>query len=206
MSPEESIYQACLLRFRPIMMTTMAALLGALPLAIGTGTGSELRRPLGIAVVGGLLVSQFLTLYTTPVIYLVFARLERRFGGLGARAEPTAARAAESAHGEARLGPRSHALRGSQSVNFSEIFIRRPVATVLLTIGPCSARHHRLLQSADRLACRIMDRPTIAFAPICQVAAPTRSRLRSRRLWRPAWAHFRPEGDDVDQHLQPFHM
>jgi multidrug efflux pump len=77
--PEESIYQACLLRFRPIMMTTMAALLGALPLAIGVGTGSELRRPLGIAVVGGLLVSQFLTLYTTPVIYLMFARLERRF-------------------------------------------------------------------------------------------------------------------------------
>ncbi len=77
--PEKSIYQACLLRFRPIMMTTMAALLGALPLAVGTGTGSELRRPLGIAVIGGLLVSQFLTLYTTPVIYLMFARLERRF-------------------------------------------------------------------------------------------------------------------------------
>ena len=76
--PEKSIYQACMLRFRPIMMTTMAALLGALPLAIGAGTGSELRRPLGIAVIGGLLVSQFLTLYTTPVIYLMFARLERR--------------------------------------------------------------------------------------------------------------------------------
>lgn len=78
-SPEESIYQACLLRFRPIMMTTMAALFGGLPLALGSGTGSELRRPLGITIVGGLLLSQILTLYTTPVVYLFFDRLAVRF-------------------------------------------------------------------------------------------------------------------------------
>jgi multidrug efflux pump len=79
--PEEAIYQACLLRFRPIMMTTMAALLGGLPLALGGGTGSELRHPLGITIVGGLLLSQLLTLYTTPVVYLWFDRLAQRFAG-----------------------------------------------------------------------------------------------------------------------------
>jgi multidrug efflux pump len=79
MQPEEAIYQACLLRFRPIMMTTMAALLGAVPLALGSGSGSELRRPLGITIIGGLLISQLLTLYTTPVIYLWFDRLAARF-------------------------------------------------------------------------------------------------------------------------------
>jgi multidrug efflux pump len=78
MKPEEAIYQACLLRFRPIMMTTMAALLGAVPLALGSGSGSELRRPLGITIIGGLLISQLLTLYTTPVIYIWFDRLAAR--------------------------------------------------------------------------------------------------------------------------------
>jgi multidrug efflux pump len=73
--PVEAIYEACLLRFRPIMMTTFAALFGAVPLALGSGTGSELRRPLGITIIGGLLFSQVLTLYTTPVVYLWFDRL-----------------------------------------------------------------------------------------------------------------------------------
>jgi multidrug efflux pump subunit AcrB len=82
LTAREAIYQACLLRFRPIMMTTAAALLGAIPLAFQSGTGSELRKPLGIAIVGGLLLSQFITLYTTPVIYLYLDRLEARLSSL----------------------------------------------------------------------------------------------------------------------------
>jgi multidrug efflux pump len=97
MKPEAAIYQACLLRFRPIMMTTMAALLGAVPLALGSGSGSELRRPLGITIIGGLLISQLLTLYTTPVIYIWFDRLAQRIARrsetatVPAGAEPVAA-------------------------------------------------------------------------------------------------------------------
>src|SRR5213080_3008439 len=83
--PLQGIYQACLLRFRPIMMTTMAAMLGGLPLALGRGTGSEMRRPLGIAIVGGLIVSQCLTLFTTPVVYLFFDRLRTRTAKLATR-------------------------------------------------------------------------------------------------------------------------
>jgi multidrug efflux pump len=96
MDPEAAIFEACMLRFRPIMMTTMAALFGALPLAFGTGTGSELRRPLGITIVGGLVMSQMLTLYTTPVVYLTFDRIRlwvaaRRHPGLDSAGGPIAA-------------------------------------------------------------------------------------------------------------------
>ncbi len=114
MTPLDAIYQACLLRFRPIMMTTMAALLGGVPLALGTGTGSELRRPLGITIIGGLIFSQMLTLYTTPVIYLWFDRLARRV--LAQIARRTAARAG---HGREPMSG------GMSDMNISEPFIQQ---------------------------------------------------------------------------------
>jgi multidrug efflux pump len=89
MNTEDAIFEACMLRFRPILMTTMAALFGALPLAFGTGTGSELRQPLGITIVGGLILSQLLTLYTTPVVYLTLDRIRLYFVGKQQASYPT---------------------------------------------------------------------------------------------------------------------
>jgi multidrug efflux pump subunit AcrB len=111
LSPEQAIHQACLERFRPILMTTMAALLGAVPLAIAVGPGSELRRPLGITIIGGLIVSQVLTLYTTPVIYLLLDRLHRRWWGMGG---PVAAEGAP-AGGRGVFGLRAALLGGGSA-------------------------------------------------------------------------------------------
>jgi multidrug efflux pump len=106
LTPEASIMEAALLRFRPIMMTTLAALLGALPLAIEKGTGSELRNPLGITIVGGLLLSQLLTLYTTPVIYLAMERLRARLTGRPAKQAGDAEQAPHVAStGDAEAAP-----------------------------------------------------------------------------------------------------
>jgi multidrug efflux pump subunit AcrB len=102
--PAEAIYEACLLRFRPIMMTTMAALLGGLPLALGRGTGSELHRPLGITIVGGLIVSQALTLFTTPVVYVYLDRLRLWVRGLWLRGEEDPS-PAEASSGTPRPSP-----------------------------------------------------------------------------------------------------
>ncbi len=145
MAPRAAIFQACLLRFRPIMMTTMAAILGALPLMIGWGEGSELRHPLGITMVGGLIFSQALTLFTTPVIYLAFDALARRVEA-GRRPRADAARIA------ARLG-------NEPVMNLSAPFIDRPVATTLLTFG---------IALAGGIAFRLLP-----VSPLPQVDYPT---------------------------------
>ena len=112
LSPEESIRQACLLRFRPIMMTTMAALLAALPLMLGHGTGSELRQPLGYTMVGGLILSQMLTLFTTPVVYLYLDRFSKRLGRVAKAASPRTSGAGRPTRAGDRLTCRTEAMRG----------------------------------------------------------------------------------------------
>ena len=134
LSPREAIYQACLLRFRPIMMTTMAAMLGALPLAIGFGDGSELRRPLGISIVGGLIVSQLLTLYTTPVVYLYLDRF-RLWARRGPAATGTAPSvAARSPANERNVSSRLRRARGAAALLLAACTVgpdyQRPAAPV----------------------------------------------------------------------------
>jgi multidrug efflux pump subunit AcrB len=107
LSPHDSIRQACLMRFRPIMMTTMAALLGAVPLALGHGTGSELRRPLGYTMMGGLILSQALTLFTTPVIYLYLDEFSVKMRGRRQRKRAETTLVTESNAAEAPLGEHS---------------------------------------------------------------------------------------------------
>ena len=125
MPPREAIHQACLLRFRPIMMTTLAALLGALPMALGTGVGSELRRPLGVSIIGGLVISQALTLYTTPVIYLAFDRLARRLRGRGA-AIPAPDTAGDPGVPDGRDGPGGRGEQGKQGKQGEHVGTDRP--------------------------------------------------------------------------------
>ena len=123
LTPEQSIYETCLLRYRPIMMTTMVALLGGLPLALGTG--SELRRPLGIAIVGGLLLSQFLMLFTTPVIYIYLSKLGRKFGARRKEPKPTSA----ASHKDENPAPlHATAPYGGRPTGSQKLMIYRPLA------------------------------------------------------------------------------
>ena len=169
-SPREAIHQACLLRFRPIMMTTVAALLGGVPLALGTGTGAELRRPLGITIVGGLLVSQVLTLFTTPVIYLYMERLAARFRrGKKPSPEP---------EGAPHLPAPVRRTPARDAMNISAPFVRRPIATSLLAAAVILAGlvAYRGLPVAPLPR---VDFPTIQVSGALPAPAPTR--------WPPRW-------------------
>ena len=171
----DAIREACLLRFRPILMTTMAAMLGAMPLAFGHGVGSELRRPLGITIIGGLIFSQLLTLYTTPVIYLFFDGLAARFSALRGRNRPPPQSAPRGRRGR-RSRPRNPAM------NFSAPFIKRPIATTLLTVGAgaCRAsrpsgccRSRRCRRSIfRRFRCRLRCRARVPKIMASSVATP----------------------------------
>ena len=150
-SPQEAIHQACLLRFRPIMMTTFAALFGAMPIAFGQGGGAELRQPLGVAIIGGLLISQWLTLYTTPVIYLYLDRFAR---WLGRPYRPS--RVADALSGDGEAGARARAPgRGVTTMTRDQ---RRPDASRPRRSRPADRSFGFLVHDVSRLIKRRFER------------------------------------------------
>ena len=178
MSPRDAIRQAALLRFRPILMTTLAALFGALPLMLSTGSGAELRQPLGLVMVGGLLVSQVLTLFTTPVVYLFFDRLAR-----GARRVRTP-KPAPSAGGRDSSG-RAHAM------NLSRPFIRRPVASALIAVGVVLLGTHGVRTSAGGAVAGGGFPHDPSLRSRCPAPVPRQWRQASRPRSSGPWQHCR---------------
>ena len=177
LAPERAIFEACLERFRPIMMTTLAALLGAMPLMIATGPGSELRRPLGITIVGGLLVSQMLTLYTTPVIYLLLDRLHRRLWGARVHREPGDCCAPRCARcGRSRVpAPRVSPAGGSQAGGKG--------GTATVTISCRGGRDSGTAGQTSRTPCRCSISAVPARVP-GSPNCPGRAPALPRPVWR----------------------